>query len=125
MFLPAGVITRTLSFRKMSKYFDIGANLTDPVFTGIYRGNRKHEDDFERIIKRASDIGVSGTNINSSSIFALIYSYIAQFRHFFIPRFPPKLTNFCYFRANFDKIDLIVLCEIVLYICSIASFKFT
>jgi len=60
VFLPAGVIIRTLSFRKMSKYFDIGANLTDHVFTGIYRGNRKHEDDFERIIKRASDVGVSG-----------------------------------------------------------------
>ncbi|CBY43835.1 unnamed protein product [Oikopleura dioica] len=48
-----------------SKYFDIGANLTDHVFTGIYRGNRKHEDDFERIIKR--DVGVSGYFVNGGT----------------------------------------------------------
>ena len=42
------------------KFFDIGANLTDPVFKGIYRGKQKHPSDFDDILKRAADVGLVG-----------------------------------------------------------------
>jgi TatD DNase family protein len=40
------------------KYIDIGANLIDPVFTGIYRGTTRHPSDFSAIINRAFAHGV-------------------------------------------------------------------
>lgn len=37
---------------------DIGANLLDPMFQGIYRDKVLHEPDLERVLRRASKVGV-------------------------------------------------------------------
>lgn len=55
----------------MPKYIDIGANLTDPMFTGVYRGKTKHENDFQAMIDRAKENGVvemmvTGSNLEES-----------------------------------------------------------
>ncbi|XP_045157569.2 deoxyribonuclease TATDN1-like [Mercenaria mercenaria] len=44
--------------KNVFKFIDIGANLTDPVFRGVYRGKRHHEDDFLDMLKRAKDVGM-------------------------------------------------------------------
>ena len=49
-------------------FFDIGANLTDPVFTGVYRGKQKHDNDFEAIMERAKEIGLEGHMITGGSL---------------------------------------------------------
>jgi len=53
------------------KFIDIGANLTDPVFRGSYRGKQKHENDFQAMLQRGIDVGiekviVTGGNVNES-----------------------------------------------------------
>ena len=40
------------------RFIDIGVNLTDPVFKGLYHGKQSHENDFEQVIKRSCDVGV-------------------------------------------------------------------
>ena len=50
------------------KFFDIGANLTDPVFTGVYRGKQKHDNDFEAIMERAKEVGMVGHMITGGSL---------------------------------------------------------
>ena len=37
---------------------DIGANLLDDVYSGVYNGSRKHRGDFEEVIERAKMYGV-------------------------------------------------------------------
>ncbi|KAJ0411630.1 hypothetical protein ATCC90586_004099 [Pythium insidiosum] len=44
--------------RAMPTMIDIGANLTDPVFVGNYRGKQKHKDDLDIVLRRAKAAGV-------------------------------------------------------------------
>ncbi|KAK7203193.1 putative hydrolase [Myxozyma melibiosi] len=55
------------------QYIDIGANLTDPMFRGVYYDKQKHEDDFDAILERARNRGVkkmlvTGSNIEESRL---------------------------------------------------------
>jgi len=47
---------------------DIGANLTDPMFKGIYNGNKKHKEDLEDVLKRAWENDLKKIIITSGSL---------------------------------------------------------
>lgn len=49
----------TTSSPKQYRFVDIGANLLDERFTeGSYHGKSRHEPDFSKVLKRASDAGI-------------------------------------------------------------------
>jgi TatD DNase family protein len=47
---------------------DIGANLTDAVYKGIYHGSKKHEADLEVVLERAWNIGMQKIIITGGSL---------------------------------------------------------
>lgn len=47
---------------------DIGVNLTDSMFRGIYHGKKAHEDDFQDMVQRASDVGVKKMIITAGNL---------------------------------------------------------
>lgn len=53
------------------QFIDIGANLTDPVFNGIYRGRTVHKDDYDDVLQRSWNMGmqkiiITGGNLKES-----------------------------------------------------------
>lgn len=50
------------------RMIDIGANMTDPVFHGVYRTKQAHPDDYVDVLKRAYDIGVEKIVITGGSL---------------------------------------------------------
>ncbi|CAH0475066.1 unnamed protein product [Peronospora belbahrii] len=47
---------------------DIGANLTDPVFTGLYHGKQKHNSDLTTILTRAKAFGVEKIIVTAENL---------------------------------------------------------
>ncbi|KAH8415937.1 hypothetical protein KR222_004327 [Zaprionus bogoriensis] len=54
--------------RMALKYIDIGANLTDPMFRGIYGGSTKHQADLQLVLERAWQQGLQRLIITSGCV---------------------------------------------------------
>lgn len=52
----------------MPKYFDIGANFTDPMFHGTYHGRQCHPSDLEDVVLRAKTFNVRHLLLTGSSL---------------------------------------------------------
>lgn len=52
----------------LRKMIDIGANLTDPMFKGIYNSTQKHSNDFKHMLSRARQNGVERIIITGGSL---------------------------------------------------------
>ncbi|KAH8878491.1 deoxyribonuclease TATDN1 [Schistosoma japonicum] len=52
----------------MKRLVDIGANLTDKVFTGVYHGVRQHKSDYQNVLYRARKCGVEKIIITGGSL---------------------------------------------------------
>lgn len=52
----------------MPRFIDIGANLTDPMFQGSYRGKKVHEDDLGRVLHRSREHGVERIIVTGGSL---------------------------------------------------------
>ena len=51
-----------------SRLIDIGCNLTDPMFRGVYRGKRYHADDLGAVLRRAGGAGVEKVVVTAGSL---------------------------------------------------------
>ena len=62
--LSSGFRLRSCNFailalrRRMPRYIDIGANMTDAMFRGVYREKQKHEDDLDAVLERGWNVGL-------------------------------------------------------------------
>ncbi|XP_022128481.2 putative deoxyribonuclease TATDN1 isoform X2 [Pieris rapae] len=52
----------------LKKYIDIGANLTDGMYRGIYHGLRKHDPDLHKVLDRAWSGGLNKIIITGGSL---------------------------------------------------------
>uniref|UniRef100_A0A2H1VER8 Deoxyribonuclease TATDN1 n=1 Tax=Spodoptera frugiperda TaxID=7108 RepID=A0A2H1VER8_SPOFR len=52
----------------LRKYIDIGANLTDEMYQGLYHGSKKHEPDLDTVLARAWDGGLAKMIITGGSL---------------------------------------------------------
>ncbi|XP_074623362.1 deoxyribonuclease TATDN1-like isoform X4 [Acropora palmata] len=50
------------------RFIDIGVNFTDLMFKGIYHGKKAHEDDFDEVVKRASNVGIKKMIITAGNL---------------------------------------------------------
>ncbi|ROW03810.1 hypothetical protein VMCG_05429 [Cytospora schulzeri] len=49
------------------RYIDIGINLADPIFRGVYNGKQRHDDDLSGVIDRARQVGCTKLIVTGSS----------------------------------------------------------
>lgn len=52
----------------LRKYIDIGANLTDDMYKGVYNGSRKHEPDLDVVLERAWTSGINKIIVTGGSL---------------------------------------------------------
>ncbi|VVD04826.1 unnamed protein product [Leptidea sinapis] len=63
--------------KSMRKFIDIGANLTDAMYQGVYHGSKKHQPDLTRVLERAWGSGVqsmiiTGGNLDDTRLFSTV-----------------------------------------------------
>ena len=51
-----------------NKYFEIGANLLDDMYRGVYHGKQKHQEDIMEVLERAKAMGVSRTIVTAGCL---------------------------------------------------------
>ncbi|XP_074642184.1 deoxyribonuclease TATDN1-like [Tubulanus polymorphus] len=84
--------------RSALRFIDIGVNLTDPVFRGVYHGKKKHEDDLEHVLQRSIDIGmkkmlITGGNLKDSKT-ALDLAKTQEYLYSTVGCHPTRCTEF-------------------------------
>lgn len=50
------------------RYADVGINLGDPVFRGVYHGKRAHDDDLQDVVQRALEVGCKKMMVTGSDL---------------------------------------------------------
>ncbi|KAH0534143.1 hypothetical protein FGG08_007269, partial [Glutinoglossum americanum] len=50
------------------RFVDIGINLTDPVYTGVYHGKKAHDDDLADVVARAKAVGCTKMLVTASDL---------------------------------------------------------
>lgn len=55
-------------FQSDADRLQVGINLGDPVFRGIYHGKRGHEDDLEQVVQRSLDVGCTKLMVTGSDL---------------------------------------------------------
>lgn len=58
-----------IKVRSMIKIIEIGANLTDPMFQGVYNGSAKHQADLNNVLERGWSAGLQKVIITCGTIF--------------------------------------------------------
>ena len=47
---------------------DIGSNLTDEMYSGMYNESKKHEPDLDKVLQRSWDVGVEKIFITAGNL---------------------------------------------------------
>ena len=65
------------------RFVDIGANLTDGMFRGVYHGKAYHDADLEVVLRRAWDAGVEKiiiTEAQKGNTISTVRTYLTAYR---------------------------------------------
>ena len=52
----------------MPRYIDIGANMTDAMFRGVYREKQKHDDDLDAVLERGWKVGLDKVMVTAGCL---------------------------------------------------------
>ena len=60
-----------MKIKRLLTLLQIGINLADPIFRGMYHGKQRHPDDLNAVLSRAKEIGcqkliVTGSDLTNS-----------------------------------------------------------
>ncbi|KAI8625831.1 TatD family hydrolase [Xylariaceae sp. FL1651] len=67
----SAAVTINDSLAYKPRFVDIGINLADPIFRGVYHGKERHPDDLQAVVSRAQEVGcqkliITGSDFTSS-----------------------------------------------------------
>ena len=51
-----------------NNFYQVGINLGDPIFRGVYHGKQAHDDDLNQVVQRALDVGCTKLMVTGSDL---------------------------------------------------------